>query len=875
MADEIKKRIVIDGEVSGAKKSMEELSQAGENLYSTLEKGSQKFANANDIASKSGRTIYEAMQEDAKRYTQNIDEQIRYIDKLIAAEEKRLKLDKEIAKLDLEDERKRVTKDLRNPERVNEDYEERKVKSDEFYDSLRGDLLRAKKFNEEARDERKAVDEDDPVRQERLKNNALRESGPGVGNYIRQAGGMTVGFGKMLLGAMGVGIAFGIGGIVHSMIGNANELQRSQKDLEAVLKGVKSSSDGAASSLGKTQAQMNELIKEVAITTGGMYGADTGNKAMFIARMSRGYSLDEGALSQSFSIGRISLTQTDKDILMLLRELNRSGVITSENTALLNEKFQYWSQLNTMQQSQLLTVSPMRSIGALMSLQETKLPVLSDQRQMEYLQSMNQGIINPKNDFVQAFLFDALSKKGTLSLMATQQRMEQGIFGKENMKDIMEYFQEFFKGAGTEEKTRALHQIFGGSLQLNEKIVQEIINDPGKFKSYYSGFERFGVLEESIKNAKTDKEKDKYIKEYNEETKKWGGIVKEKAGASTPEADRIKSQITDIMANSGMPLMRSLSKVIGDKDVQDAIKTSMEALAYAGAELISAAAPIIKEAAVMFKDAVVWLVDRFNPNSEKEKQYQQGIKQYQELLKNPNVSNETKEKMRDIVEYTNRAWKKAYDEAPADKKDIVTNNIGYDIKEQMFSGTLIGKRREGLDALFRKAKEEIERGKKERNLEEASNEKNKILQDIKDERVKNALRSINMDLNNSGMIEDFEKKGFIQFSKKANSKEYLDRIKNFSEEDIRKELEESWKTELPYLLPKDNKTSKEQKSNKSVAVNDGSSERQDKNLVMNLNEALYTLATVVSRNTEETRKVRLSQEKRGTFVEGDRSYANA
>ena len=425
MADDIKKRIVIEGDASG-------------------------FEQAIDKVSNSGSALYERLKNEAKAYSNSLTEQNRYIEKELNKQQKSNIYQNQSNQLDLQKNREKDLQGLTyksDIEKVNDNYDKWGNQNKSEFLSSRQEIIEAQMARDEEYNSHKLKEDRDRIKSEKEEQrDRARESRDKhyeetshITDNIGNAGRKGIGFASRLASTVGVGLGIGAGfglfSIIKDLIEGANKLEISYKSLNQVMKGVSQNNYGAAESIGKTTSKMNELAKSVVMESGGYGGEKSiGYKTHDVAFFAKGMGVQEQQLTALGETSRIGGANMFQELLRLTREMNRTGTITKDNTSLTAEKIEFWSRLNSMQAQRFGEVNPGASSMVLSAFQEANLPIMSDQRQMELIEKMDNAIRNPNNEYKQAYTFSVLNKG---NLLETNIQQEKGIFDPENIKAVL------------------------------------------------------------------------------------------------------------------------------------------------------------------------------------------------------------------------------------------------------------------------------------------------------------------------------------------------------------------------------------------------------------------------------------------------------
>ncbi len=412
-----RKRVIIEGDASG-------------------------IDNAFAQASKSGNSFYERLKTNAQEYTDNLKVQANYIEKMISLEQKRIEQYNKDAQNQLRTEKEselakaqgqtREAKSKR--EMIEREYAGYGGQYTADYLASKQNLAEAQQmFNMEYEMTRGRSARDFETEESRRRRRRFKEPFR-KGTFFRRRRYYLSRFGMAFSGGAGIGIGSGLGmgfglgvmGILYESIRQANEYQKTLVKLNATMNEIDKSSLAAATSLGLTSTQMNQFAIQVAQQSGGVLGYNTGRTTLLAEQIAKAFNVPNNVLFESTATARMGGTNPAVEMVRLLREMLRVGSVTKDNMAQLSEKFGFWQKLNDIQSRQMLNVLPGISPVLLGGMQATGLPILSDQRQLQFIEGLNKAITNSDNEFKKAFVFNALNTGNYITTMA---RVNEGIFG--------------------------------------------------------------------------------------------------------------------------------------------------------------------------------------------------------------------------------------------------------------------------------------------------------------------------------------------------------------------------------------------------------------------------------------------------------------
>lgn len=586
--NEVRKKVYIEGDASGI---VEAFNQVGT----------------------TGNVVYDRLKKDAESYSDNLKEQAVYVERMIALEQKRAtEYNKNLQQqLELEkEERLKGAGSARDKFVIERDYDDRIERAKRYSLIERQQLIEAKQLADtqfgDARfrrvsdfEDEQQINPNDP----RFRRMAQRT------RYMLGSGAGAV------MSGLGIGFAMGFVGILYEMVKESNVLDKSMAQLRATMSEVDKSSLGAGASIGKTSSEMAQLTRQFAMMSGGELGALTGNRALGLAQFAKAFGVEENLLLQTLPIGRMGGADIGKELLDLLREMLRTGTVTNTDMSKLTEKIEYWSRLNEMQSQQLLNVAPGASTFILGAMEKTGLPILSDQRQMDFIEKINRSITNPGNEFVRAYNISALGQMTGGNVFETLKLEEQGIFGKGVMRTLFEQWQRDFAGADIGMASIGMSTRFGLGLQESEMLMKNLFaNTPEakeRMNALLESFDKMSQMNEDYTKAMLEGDKEKKSRLQNEFEisrrklfEEYGINVPQLAGANTGISDAVLATYKNIMAKNGSDVLKSMGSLLLNPDVTKAVDSLSSGISYVASETIKLAGEVIIKAAQLFNDAV-------------------------------------------------------------------------------------------------------------------------------------------------------------------------------------------------------------------------------------------------------------------------------
>lgn len=404
---------------------------------------------------KQGEDMYRSFQREAKNQTSDLQQQYQIINKLI---------DSQRQKLSMLREEQQLVEQMRLSERLKgaQSAEEIRKARDEYSSAM-------STISQSAQRQSFIVGQAD-------RSNVAPPSrgGGGGGGELREVRG---GLMSLMAGMGGGMLAGGIFNIIGNMFNEGAALEQSSLELRN-LTGGSAGSPG----LGLKTSEAQQYFKRFAQRRGeGNLGEISD---MMISERKSG--MDIGSLSFLGEFAR----QGGGDVGGLLRRVltmaERSGLwgIDKGDFSALQEKMeQIGGLMGEEKKFREDNITGMRS--ATMLGQFGRLGGgWGDDRALERIQTLSQGIQNPANDFVRALMMQGLisgsmSRGEGTDLFGIRQRMSQGAMGENNLSDILGVFQQRF-GKGSRYLQMALGTAFP-QLMGNQQALMTLSNmDPSQ-----------------------------------------------------------------------------------------------------------------------------------------------------------------------------------------------------------------------------------------------------------------------------------------------------------------------------------------------------------------------------------------------------------
>lgn len=251
----------------------------------------------------------------------------------------------------------------------------------------------------------------------------------------------------------GLGIAglFSIAGFIGKMLNEGIELDNA----EASTRGLGMGNVKGGTQFGKKRAEMLQYSRETAVAAG---RADY--DALNNLTVEKRFSQDENSL-QGLTAGLRTEGRGRKagDVTVeMLNYFKRSDLFNVKrgDFTQLGEKIQFNTRMLEMQGGQMEATNATTNAQILEALGRAG---IGDQRSMGYVESINQSITNPNNDFSKAFIMRSLRERNPdASLFELMKKQEEGIFGEGNFGQMLGDLQRTFQG---DQLKMSVAQLFG------------------------------------------------------------------------------------------------------------------------------------------------------------------------------------------------------------------------------------------------------------------------------------------------------------------------------------------------------------------------------------------------------------------------------
>lgn len=366
------------------------------------------------------------------------------------------------------------------------------------------------------------------------------------------AGGL---FGGAVAG-LGLGALTSVMAFIVSSLREGENLQKSFKELDSVVKGISPTLHRMGQHIGYTDAELAAFTKKFVEITGQVNEA--GSRSIKMLEYEKAFGIDTSRSLQLGAVSRMTQTSFENEFGMLFKSLSRSGTIDpqSRNFALFNEKLENLVKLITFQGQRLYQPSGSMAsnvIGAFDLLGGS----FADQRQVERIKTISEAISNPQNDFKRAFVIEQmvsnLSMQGkNTDFVSIMEQMEKGIFGQGNLRSIFSGIKERY---GTGNEGIIAMQGFTGLGWNESRKLTETLNSP-EAEKFYSALEQYSETEAGSKERA---ELESQI--MNE----FGIDVKKMAANNTTFVEQLGATLKNTLSEIGSNFIKQLSEILDPK----------------------------------------------------------------------------------------------------------------------------------------------------------------------------------------------------------------------------------------------------------------------------------------------------------------------
>jgi hypothetical protein len=254
-----------------------------------------------------------------------------------------------------------------------------------------------------------------------------------------------------VLQGLGVAGLFSIAGFIGKMLNEGIELDNA----EASTRGLGMKNVKGGTQFGKKRAEMLQYSRETAVAAG---RADY--DALNNLTVEKRFSQDENSLS-GLTAGLRTEGKSRKagDVTVeMLNYFKRSDLFNVKrgDFTQLGEKIQFNTRMLEMQGGQMQMTNATTNAQILELFGKAG---IGDQRSMGFVESINQSITNPTNDFSKAFIMRSLRERNPdASLFELMKKQEEGIFGEGNFGQMLGDLQRTFQG---DQLKMSVAQLFG------------------------------------------------------------------------------------------------------------------------------------------------------------------------------------------------------------------------------------------------------------------------------------------------------------------------------------------------------------------------------------------------------------------------------
>jgi len=493
----LERKIVVTGDSRGAESTFDKMSDSAVDSFSRILDKTKEVQDG--VSSLSGGTVdqlrnldsetsslFKSILKESEKYSKDVKERSRFLDREISQYERINKEEKKRYDIQARMRYEERTKDLgSSPDDVIEKQQAKKEYNKEQSANetrarmaqLQVEELRRKKAeydgviddneDREDHDDRRGGDKDGGA--EHDKDNHGEYGIVGKALHGAQHLGHSVVHGAA--GALGFGAMFSIGGIVHKLMHEGEELDKAL--VRADTMGLKS-----GSVVGLKTADAINYSKSVAQAS---WTGDVRKTATEQAKIERGTGLELGTMNQFHNVMNSEQGKTlNQATLEMLGIMKKSGLygIDKGDFSMMHKLLEVQNALSETQANQMEEISSATS-SQLMSAFGQVGGSFSDQRQAKTITGINQSIVNPNNDFTKAFIMRSIkSRDPDASLLDVMMSQEEGIFKEGQFKGIMEDLSKTFSG---DQLVFSASKALGLNLHQSKKLVESYEADPEQF----------------------------------------------------------------------------------------------------------------------------------------------------------------------------------------------------------------------------------------------------------------------------------------------------------------------------------------------------------------------------------------------------------
>lgn len=532
----LEKKIIITSDASGAESAIEgmanKVSGSFQKVVESVSKAEDKLSEVNKSIEDQFEELHEASKElfksivqDSEEYGSSIKERGKFIDQEIRKlrevnkeEEIRSKLEarkryeQRMFSATSDDERKKARRDFE------EDLSENNARTKMAEAQIR--LLKQQKqeyLENSQREEEEGSKQDSHISGHSDKHSSGHG---GLGHRISH-GLHSIGHGVLhgTGAALGFGALFSIGGFVHKLMHEGEE--RSKAEARAAAMGLKS-----APVLGLKTADAIAYSKNIALATG---SGDVSKTARDQSIIERGTGMELGSLTQFQSPIAFMEREKGKNLadvsVEMLSIMKKSGLynIDKNDFTMMHELMSRNNQLIQLESQKAETVST-KTASQLMSAFGLVGGSFGDMRQTQTLGTINNSIVNPGNDFKNAFIMRSIMKNSPdSSLLDVMMSKEEGIFKQGQFSGIMKDLFGTFEG---DQRTFSISKLFGLNLQQSKKLQSAYEANPAMFDNVGSTEEvEKLVTKSSIQGRGGITQMEVITAKFDDTLSKWGATA--------------------------------------------------------------------------------------------------------------------------------------------------------------------------------------------------------------------------------------------------------------------------------------------------------------------------------------------------------------
>lgn len=339
-----------------------------------------------------------------------------------------------------------------------------------------------------------------------LAANLVTEFVKSVGKQIGQAGSSIAGlkdesnFVGQAYGAMVGVVSPALGQGVQAAKEREEQAQRSRDIARLRARMTTGRNVGAMTDLGLTSAEANELSQRVSVSGGS--SRDLNDRTRQLTQLQYGFGLDQGTLLQQESLGRMTGTSGAGNVVNLIAELKRQGVIKGQDYSQLTELINTQNTLVREQSGNQIAPDALMISGIVAEFQKIG-GAFGGERAAQRIGQINQSLTSPSDDFSKAQNFAALvsTEEGQgasyfeLLKMQSKGISQKGFLGQ-RLKNMESQF------GGGDDMSLAAMQAFGLNPEDAELLMQAYKGSPERFDDM--SFKDVGSLQKFIGSRQTE-----------------------------------------------------------------------------------------------------------------------------------------------------------------------------------------------------------------------------------------------------------------------------------------------------------------------------------------------------------------------------------